>query len=614
VKVQPEKKAIFYFETLAFFQPKISPPSLARTSFFKKLLLHRRPMDLSHVFNGDKKKMEALLENSARMIGTVLSLKSPSGPPYKPMSHLLKEEVECYPTLEKLDELERIKTASTFVADTEKLARTLRLMAYRFPETDVNLLAYAKKHRGMYESWGFRKKKGGTVHKFVVGEIAQRASENIANMTYEWLFRLDHLMCTAFDDFGDADEGRDSVDTEMQSLCTFLSERIASYATGYGQELSIQALESRACAELVRNQTRSESTARDTLVALSTLHRISKYGSSNHEGASLISKSMHHVRFLMDTIPPELSDQGIEQINVKLLREACRPDLNAELRNSLVEHWRSQHGRFAEVAAYNAMEALKKWMAAKKVPFIHVLEQYSQKHVGNTSAHIMPPLPFMFSQRWWVLSAPQKCRNGLDFMGRRVVRLTSLVWQLFGHGEIRRGIVSAASLDDVAVTAFIAARNVGKLLDLKRDALAPGCRLMNICMQITDFHGDLADEMTAILADVSLFSFEDLDTIFSSRSPIAPHIMTRFSRITRSQMIYAVPERYFAVAHDCMRIVLPIIKARRAMLAKPPTWVPNPVVEVLRTIQKVREWTPLQGTRTVHHKANKTISTRTPLR
>ena len=82
---------------------------------------------------------------------------------------------------------------------------------------------------------------------------------------------------------------------------------------------------------------------------------------------------------------------------------------------------------------------------------------------------------------------------------------------------------------------------------------------------------------------------------FSNTSPISSLVMTQFSKLTRANMTCKVSQRYFCVARDAVLIVLPILRARRAMFGNSATLVPNPVVEVLQTINKVREWTPLSG-------------------
>lgn len=570
----------------------------AKTSFQLPPKVPIKPRNVTmlppHPVDGGTPKMEAVLDHMARLLGSVLNLRGDDEGD-KSLAQLMPGEVEVFPTREKLEELEKVHTASKFVGDTELLALELRSLAQNSPGADVLMEDYVRRH-GMFRGWAFRKRKGTITHKFRVGEIAQRASENIASKVFSWLITCDHMMCSAFGDFGDADEGRDFADKEVQDLGRFLSEKIASYVTLDGEDgISVQMLENRAKAEVVRNHARAEANARDCMVALASLHKLAKYGSSTPEAMDIISNRMHHIHWLVLNMPPEIDRGDIPSINPSRLEEACHPDHDLDLRCSLVDHWKSIHGPFTEAAAYNAIERLKAWMEAKKSPFALVIEKYSErKHSGLS---ILPALPFVRSSQFWAF-VPLKgtrARTGLDYRGRRVVRLTSLVWQLLAEGEVRKGVVSASTLADVALTAFVSAQNVSKFLEIKRTGLAPGCHLMSKVCAMTDFHGDLSSEMTNMLCEVSMFSYQDMETVFSHTSPVAPYIMTAFSRMTRAYVNQHIPERYFAVAHDTMRIVLPILQARRSMLGRRPDYIPNPIVEVLKTIPKVREWSPMQG-------------------
>tara|TARA_X000001036_G_scaffold11660_1_gene10168 strand:+ start:3139 stop:5142 length:2004 start_codon:yes stop_codon:yes gene_type:complete len=512
-----------------------------------------------------------------------------------PFSQHLKQEIEAFPFPEKLDELARMKTARRFVKNTYKLAETFKFMSLTTPEEDVNLADYSN-IRGLTRGQSFRRRNRSVEHKFHVGEIAQRASESIALKTYKWLVACDHLMCNSFGDFGDSDEGRDRADSDVRNLIEFLSEKIAAHVTlDTTTDLSVQLLESRARAELVRNQKRAEVNARDCLTALGSLHKIAKYGSSTEESTDVIALRMHHIRFLIENVPPEVSEANMLSINPQLLLEACRDELDLELKCTLVDHWRSIHGPQAELISFTAIEALTDWMKSKKNAFIEVIEKYNDKK--HVNARLMPAVPFVRNRDFWAFVAPRygRGRTGLDFGGRRVVRLTSLIWQLFAHGEIRRGVVSSASLGHIAVTASLAAKNVAQLLDLKKQQMQHGQTLLKMVTEMTDFEGGLSREMTNALCEVSMFSYNDMHTVFSNTSPVSPLIMTQFSKLTRANMISKVAQRYFCVARDAILVVLPILRQRRAMLGKPETCALNPLIEMLKTIDKVREWTPLLG-------------------
>ena len=239
-----------------------------------------------HQLGMTQSRLDAQLHCTARMIGSVLNLRPPDDvetdsdddvaeevtnsrqnsrrvrivhtPSHDvPLSQHLKQEVEAFPFPEKLDEFARMKTARRFVKNTYKLAETFKFMSLTAPDEDVNLAEYAN-IKGFLRGQNFRRRNRSVEHKFHVGEIAQRASESIALKTFKWLQACDHLMCTTFGDFGDSDEGRDRADSDVRILIGFLSEKIAGHAT-LDSTLSVQLLESRARAEVVRNQGRAQS-------------------------------------------------------------------------------------------------------------------------------------------------------------------------------------------------------------------------------------------------------------------------------------------------------------------------------------------------------------------
>ena len=92
------------------------------------------------------------------------------------------------------------------------------------------------------------------------------------------------------------------------------------------------------------------------------------------------------------------------------------------------------------------------------------------------------------------------------------------------------------------------------------------------------------------------FSAEELRQTFDHRSPLLPYVLAELEARTEARMLQTVPLGYTGFARDGLSIVLPIALAHRARLGLAFADPSNPLYDVLRTVPKMRAWTPLMGT------------------
>ena len=564
--------------------------------------------------------MEALINHTAHMLASVLNLRREGPWDNTPLRILLQQEVEVFPSAEKSRLIAHMNKALLFVSQASGVATTLHAIAYAHPDENINMQQY-ESCPGMRDNWTFTKPRSTKV----VGDITARVHESIRDDVFDWLLNCDRLMCNAFSDYGDnlasmpyaTRHKTDAVESVVVDLARFLSERIASYASlhnpkdedsGAGSQqpcdstkrcdeqpspLSADVLESRAVPQVVRNHQRADANARDCLHALETLLMMARLDTPFSKLTEVLTQQMHHVSFLARNMPPEIDPDEYSLINREMLKEISHPEHDLELRRSLVKEWQELHGASTVRIVSKAIEDITAWMKAKKKPFIPVIEGYSQqKHAGM---QVVPPMPFVNSPKYWVFSTPRGKRTGLDYCGRRVVRLTSFVWELLAWGEIRQGVVSARSLLGPTRACMLSAEHANTLVNLKLATLAPGCRLYNRVGVMGDYEGDMSCELSNIFCELSMFSFRDIHSVFAHNSRVAPRIMEQLSDITCEYMAMPVATEYFAIAYDTLRIMLPILQERRSMLGRAPESIPNPLFEVLQTIPKARDWIPLKG-------------------
>lgn len=595
--------------------------------------------DLDSILPGGSAQLDVMLETTAKMLGDVLSFrvvekvergertdanalamnvrKTRRGDGSvkretefrikyaKSFATLLKEETESFPTQPQLDQLDVIKNAVEYCQTTSGFCKMLQRLVREDPNApfDFGNPSFARV-RCMWQAWPFYKH-DPTDPTLQVGEIAKRTSEELFDTTKTWLRRCDHLMCKVFNDYGDGEdeEQRNSAETEIKELYEFLAERIASHVTlekgtSHSQScISPNVLDMRARFELARNRMQSESDARTCLAALAALHKVARYGAGKQEARDIIMNQMHHLNYLMRVRPHELFSQGESQMDMKLLQQACRADVDFDVRCRVVDNWRAQNGAFTMVAAANAIERLKTWMEGKKSSFIEVVAEYDQTRFPSKNTTVMPPVPFGCGERFWMF-VPHRVvgmRTGLSYIGRRVVRLTSLVWILSAYGEIRQGVVARRTLREITITTQQTADLVLDLLELKRAELNEGCQLLQLCQDMACYEGELSSEMTNAFSELSMFSCEEMMRVFSHTSPLSAHIMGRFSRLTRQAMKTKITPRYLMIAYDAMIVVLRVFKERRLLLSQSMAYLPNPVYEVLKTVTKVQQWSPLNG-------------------
>tara|TARA_Y100000768_G_scaffold374923_1_gene345199 strand:- start:19132 stop:21018 length:1887 start_codon:yes stop_codon:yes gene_type:complete len=561
----------------------------------------------------DPDRLDRLVDGMAGMLASVLSIEDEIGNSGKcRLGKVLYEEKEHFPTRATLDLLEKILNAYNFCVDASTLCAAICADAKQ--EANVVLGQYTK-HDSFYFGQTFTRTRGQTQTHLRVGGIGESLLNAVEEKVAEWLVRVDYAMCAAFVDHGDSQERASTcspMGSEMMMLIDKLSTDIAQRLTlmeperqPYNQ-LSARSLGARAGAELCRTSYQAEAEQQHDLAALRALEAVATNGSTGERVKAIIENTMHLIEYVVRRPPIELGMHGANatRMNLPLLAEACAPNLDTEVRCTLIQHWHECHGACAATAAQQAIIQIERWSQQQQPPFIEVLIDPATD--PPSSAIAMPVLPFVEQrQNFFFANSGTRStkRTGLDWMGRRVVRLTSLVWQLLGYEELERGVLSSRLVDPIVTAAVFQTHVVAEMLVQKRNSYALGQRLLGFAENISDAQSHLSDEVGHACCELSRFSAHEILAVFHMRSPVLPLVMRDLSIRTRTllnEMGHSMPPEYTAFASDALAIALPVIRDRRQCAGISLATRTNPISDLLRTVPKVREWSPLEGALWLH--------------
>lgn len=416
-------------------------------------------------------------------------------------------------------------------------------------------------------------------------------------------------------------------DDDVADLIRNLSIALADYLSSMDgllpvhRRLNARMLEARAAEEFARVRSSSEEDKRTDLIVLKTFEFVARFGVQGEGGKSVLDRLTPHLSHICQFPPRELfafapaakmNDAGnnngcgtgaandVSQcINLDLLSNALDDDVDVDVRASLINHWRQLHGAHAAAAATAAITEIERWSLRDQPAFVGVLcnQVGRPQHAGMR----MPPPAFLktnvlyFKPRGGGAGFGRGLNRGLDFAGRRIVRLTSLVWELIGRGELRGGHANASLVSPVVSSSLIETRVVAAVITQKLESVSLGEKLRKFTEDVTDKETILDDEVGAAMAHMGRFSELAISSAFHHKSPVLPLLVEELTERARRELLFQLPQHYFAFATDALAIALPILKERRASLGVSPWRSSGPLADVLRTIPVVREWTPLKG-------------------
>ena len=542
--------------------------------------------------------VNGLVDSCARMLGDLLSIKNAEINDGKlTLGKCLYNLKDLFPSRQTLDLIEKLSWALDFCRGCLILCQ---LITVKCEKSDLVALRDVSKYDAYYTIETFYRTRGSRRSSMKVGGIGAKVSAEIEKSARTWLEECDRVMCSSF---GDHEEDEDS--TEVADLIRNLAVAIADSLSSMDgllpqhRRLNARMLEARAAEEFARVCSSAEEDKRTDLVVLKTFEYVATYGVKGEGGRSVIERLSAHLLQLVHFPPRELTNNNGHGLNLELLGNALGEDVDLDVRVGLINHWRQMHGAYAATAATNAIAKIEKWSLDNQPAFVGVL--CSQAGRPSSAGMRMPPVPFaLTSVLYFKPRGSGGDARGLDYSGRRIVRLTSLVWELIGRGELVAGEVSSRLVAPLVAQGVIETRVVAAVITQKLESISIGETLRKFTEDVSDGSSHLSDEVGCAMAHLGKFSELSISAAFHHKSPVLPLLKDELTERARRELLFDMPRHYFDFAVDALAIALPILKQRRASIGVSPWRASGAIADLLRTVPAVCEWSPLKGNLQLH--------------
>lgn len=531
------------------------------------------------------------------------------------LAQVLNDELRYRPSADELDHIEELSESYDFALEADALALRMLTacgMVEQGAEAEVGGLEDAEdaESEGVdlhqfaevapyFEREAHPRPEGDAI---LLGGLGRLLREEVAGHAYDWLWECERTLCIVhgetWDRFDALEELISRIGRDLAKIVT-LHTRRAEASVASVDHLSASFLEQRGGQEVSRTRAYAQCDALNDIKALRKLRVIAEHGGSTREALKILQHGMHLVCRVLNEPPTELGLVGENRtrMNLSLLARVLDKDMPIEVRVRIADHWAQQHGGFAQTRITEAVRLLDGFAARQTSPFIDVVTE--QRGKGGVS---LPPAPFAPGwTQWYARPAPTEAsaRSGLDGQGRRIVRLTSMVWAMQAHGAFEQGRLASSVAVPCAIEALYQARLMRELVDHERKRCELGARITSFVDEIENLSSDVSHEVGVAMCELSPFSLADIYEAFNPRRALLGRLLNPLSARTRQHLgnrrSVLVPGEYEHFARDALAVLLPAVAARRLRIGLPPGAAPHPLADMLRTCRPLHAWTPLKG-------------------
>lgn len=444
-----------------------------------------------------------------------------------------------------------------------------------------------------YFRYRFERPNGETVN---VGAIATILCAELEEMTGEWLHECDKTFCEVH---GESYEQVTEIDKLVESLAKAIARKHAMLVRQIGVNvkeadiaLTPRFLECRADCEFARTLAQAECKVRIDVDALGTLGVVARDGGETVEARNILLLRSQQLAHVINSPPQELGlvGENAKRMNLSMLKRVLKVDMPFVVRCQCATSWAQQHGGWAQTAISEAIKKLKGWKPPSSIGYITVATQ--QRGRGGTE---MPAAPGAAEEHPWYALPPGLDRDGLDSHGKRIVWLTSWVWQRIAHGSFEEGVVRKDILINVAMESMHQAQLMREIVDNERKRSNQGVRIKMFENSLNNPSSDISAKLDIAMCRLSGFSAVEIDAVFQYK-PVRDLIAQDLTKRTRKLVTSGVvPLKYDDFATDALALLLPSVKARREAHGLHTQLAPHPVADMLRTLVKLRGWSPING-------------------
>ena len=364
--------------------------------------------------------------------------------------------------------------------------------------------------------------------------------------------------------------------------------------------LSPSYLEARNSVEYARTKLEARIAAHQDLLALRALQVLAREGGRTAKSRLVLTDKLPLLAIVVRKPPIELGLRGenAKRMNLLMLDRVIEPNVLQIVREKIASHWQSRHGAYAQTAISEAIVRLEGFSTKEPSNFIPVISMKRTRH-----ATMLPSPPFApWTAPMYALPAvTNSTRSGLDTSGRRLVRLSSLVWQLVASPScvFERGVIHRNFVIPCAMEALQVARVTAREIETERMKNNCGCRLQILNQSIQNRSSELADDLDGMMTCLSGFSLTEIMTAFRPDRPLLAHLIgpltARTREITANRRKPVIPSTYLYFANDMLATLLPAIRDRRLAFNKDAEIRPHPFGDLLRNVSEIKTWSPLDG-------------------
>jgi hypothetical protein len=514
----------------------------------------------------------------------------------------LYEEARYMPDTAQLDYLEALDDVAEKAERAEKLAIALTHVCDKFEDNWESVSETGAIALAPYASWWayYHFTEIDATCGLVVGGMGRMLRDRITLLAEDWLHECDRLLCLVHgrQNYGSGND----IATLVHKLAKDIAKRVTLHnATSPFAEmdnLEPDSLGARNEMEFTRVRVNAQCQARNDMRALKALLVLVREPMSL-QAKTIFDSQLPLLQMIVDRPPSELGlvGENARRMNLPLLQRCLVPGMDTTCRMHIAIGWANRHGAWAQTAIAEAIRRLEGFSPREHSNFIQVVTRSSLR--GGATMPAMPWAPW--ADAWFVIPPPSgpATRTGLDEAGERVVRLASFAWQLVGAGAFEQGVMHASVVSEVSVECLQLARLGRELIDNERRRCCVGVRLLSFNQSINDRSSELSSALDKAQCALSHFSLRDICDVFHPKKPLLERIYMELTRRTRTRLgnkrSPLVPVNYDTFVGDALALLLPAVEARRLQIDLPQTVAPHPLGDMLRTVCKCREWTPLNG-------------------
>ena len=559
-------------------------------------------------------KLNALIDGMADSLSRILNVRDGEVAPNERVIHTLEREKNYVPDRKRLDELELLKQDHELAIEAAELEEEIMQKAHdTYTNTELNvLLAQFVKRVPYLKRQNYMRVSGDGQQSCLIfyGGIAYRLQSVVQQHVQKWLERCDEVMTIHFEDRIETQKlnllssTHEDITYLIQGLSSAIAKRLTlcempNAAEDAAYELSTRILEARGQQEVSKSYMRATNTKSADLHAMRAILDLCVHGAESERARVILTSGLAHIERMHSSPPIELDGQNARAINIAFLHRVCQKDMDYCVKVRVLKYWIQQHGACASAAIQHAISKLEDWKPHEEPGFVPILGKGSKGDVQ------LPTPTFARPNRRWTLrrsdAYSQDRRSGLDFVGRRIVRLTSLVLELTAHGDFERGVVHPEIVGLVSAECMIHSIYCANLIDQKRKRESFGCKLLSASEHLSDPASDAYEETRKALCSLSYFSVAEIQTVFSPHSRILVEVQDQLYKKVKAGLIKGsanspgipeLPKHYTRYAIDALGIMLPIIDASRKRHAVDPFSPSNCLADLMRTCVRVREWKP----------------------